>query len=97
MNFLILRLLQELYSRSFLLMQQIHEQQTNGSRTAALPEERGKEDLSAVYLIQNTQILFVCDVVRVRFVLERFHVIVEIKFTSFIDWKPDYLEKKKRR
>lgn len=97
MNFLILRLLQELYSRSFLLMQQIHEQQTTGSRTAALPEERGKEDLSAVYLIQNTQILFVCDVVRVRFVLERFHVIVKVKFTSFIDWKSDYLEKRRRR
>lgn len=29
------------------------------------------------------------------FVLECFYVIVEIKFIFFIDWKFDYLEKKK--
>lgn len=84
---MIKHLLQELHSRTF-LYNKIRQNSCNkldGSRVSMLPEDRGEEDLPAVYLIQHTQILFVGDFVRMRFVFERFHVIVKIEFTSFID------------
>ena len=58
------------------------------------PEKRSKEYLSAVDLIQHTQIFLVSNLIWVWLILKRFHVIIKIKFPTLFNGKPDYLQQK---
>lgn len=52
---------------------------------STLPEERSEKDLSAVDFIQNTQVFLVCNLIWVGLVFKCFHIVVEIKFSTFVD------------
>lgn len=56
------------------------------------PKERSKEYLPAVDLIKYTQVFLVNDLIWVGLILECFHVIIKIKFSTLFNGKPDYLQ-----
>ena len=58
------------------------------------PKKRSKEYLSAVDLIQYTQIFLVSNLIWVWLILKCFHVIIKIKFSTLFNGKPDYLQQK---
>lgn len=60
-----------------------------------LPKKRSEKDLSAVDLIQHAQIFFIGNLVRVWLLFKCFHVIVKIKFSTFVNGKPNYLQQKR--